>query len=263
MRGMSGENESWRLPVRRVNSERVSVVYRAVLAFARAVIPLVSVRHWRNQHNIPRSGGALVVANHLSNFDALAMGEYLIYAGRWPRYLGKSDIFHVPVLGWIARKCRQIPVYRNTVRAKDALIAAQEALEAGDLVAMFPEGTITADPDGWPMTARLGAAHLALTTGVPLIPVAQSGTNLVLGQKRLGFHRLFGTRKQVYIEAGDPIDLSPWAGRTDKEAQIEVTELILDTLTEMVSEIRGVPAPEGRFDARVGGRVTPPQHPSL
>ncbi|MDF1487957.1 lysophospholipid acyltransferase family protein [Tessaracoccus caeni] len=255
---MSGENESWRLPVRRVNNERVSVVYRAVLAFARAVVPLVSVRHWRNQETIPKGGGVLVVSNHLSNFDALALGEYLIYSGRWPRFLGKSDIFRIPVLGWIARKCRQIPVYRNTDRARDALIAAEQALEAGDLVAMFPEGTITADPDGWPMTARLGAAHLALTTGVPLIPVAQSGTNLVLGQKKLEFRRLFGKRKDVYIEAGDPIDLSPWAGRTDKEAQLEVTEVILDTLTAMVSEIRGFPAPEGRYDARVGARVTRP-----
>ena len=258
MPGMSGENESWRLPVQRVNSERVSVVYRAVLAFTRAVVPLVSVRHWRGQEIIPKSGGALVVSNHLSNFDALALGEYLIYSGRWPRFLGKSDIFHIPVLGWIGRQCRQIPVYRNTDRAKDALIDAEQALDAGDLVAVFPEGTITADPDGWPMTARLGAAHLALTTGVPLIPVAQSGTNLVLGQKKLEFHRLFGKRKDVYIEAGDPIDLSPWAGRTDKEAQREVTELILDTLTAMVSEIRGIPAPEGRYDARVGTRVTRP-----
>ena len=254
---MSGEeDESWRLPVQRVNSERVSVVYRAVLGFTRVLVPLVSVRHWRKQHKIPKQGGALVVANHLSNFDALAMGEYLIYSGRWPRYLGKSEIFRIPVLGWIARKCRQIPVYRNSARAKDALIAAQEALETGDLVAMFPEGTITADPDGWPMTARPGAAHLALTTGVPLIPVAQSGTNLVLGQKRLEFRRLFGKRKDVYIEAGDPIDLSAWAGRTDKQAQREVTELILDTLTAMVSEIRGIPAPEGRFDARQGKRIT-------
>ena len=187
MPGMSGENESWRLPVRRVNNERVSVVYRAVLAFARAVVPLVSVRHWRGQETIPKSGGVLVVSNHLSNFDALALGEYLIYSGRWPRFLGKSDIFRIPVLGWIARKCRQIPVYRNTDRARDALIAAEQALEAGD-----------------------------------------------------------------------PIDLSPWAGRTDKEAQLEVTEVILDTLTAMVSEIRGIPAPEGRYDARVGARVTRP-----
>lgn len=255
---MSGESESWRLPLRQVNDESVSLVYRGVLAFAHLLNPLVSIRHWRNQEQIPRRGGALVVSNHLSNYDALALGEYLIYSGRWPRYLGKSEIFHVPVLGWVARKCRQIPVYRNTDRARDALIAAREALQAGDLVAMFPEGTITADPDGWPMTARLGAAQLALTTGVPLIPVAQSGTNEVLGQKTIEPWRMFGRRKHVYVEAGEPLDLSAWAGREDKEAQTEVTELILDTLTRMVSDIRGVPAPAGRYDARVGRRVTRP-----
>ena len=71
------------------------------------------------------------------------------------------------MVGWFARECRQIPVVRHSEQAKDSLVHARAALEAGECVAIFPEGTITADPDGWPMTGRLGAARLALTTGDP------------------------------------------------------------------------------------------------
>ena len=120
-------------------------------------MPLVARRHWAGQEHIPATGPAIVVGNHISNFDPLVLGEYLIYSGRWPRFLGKADIWRVPVLGWVAKQCQQIPVYRDTDRASDSLIHARKALERGQLIALYPEGTITADPDGWPMTGRRGA----------------------------------------------------------------------------------------------------------
>ena len=165
----------WRLPLRKVNHDDGTWVYRLVVHVVRVFAPLLTKRHWARQDAIPTEGGVLLVANHIGNYDVLVLGEFLIWSGRWPRFLGKSEIFRTPGLGFIARGCRQIPVLRNTKDAKQSLVFATQALEDGNMVAMYPEGTITKDPDGWPMTARRGAAMLALTTGVPVVPVGQMG----------------------------------------------------------------------------------------
>lgn len=214
-------------------------------------------RDWQGQAHVPQ-GGVLIVANHLSNFDVLSLGEFVIWSGRWPRFLGKAEIWRVPVVGWFARQCRQIPVVRGTDRAKDSLVHARAALEHGECVAIFPEGTITADPDGWPMVGRLGAARLALTTGVPVVPVALHGTDALLGRKHLKPLRLFALRRRpVNVLAGPPVDLSafpvgPEPSRVDLDA---ATAAIMDRLTARVAELRGERPPEGRWDMRAGARV--------
>lgn len=249
----------WRLPLKTVNHEPAPWVYRfIVLRLARMVMPLVAERHWEGQERIPSDGGALVVANHIGNFDPIVLGEYLIWAGRWPRFLGKSDIWRVPVLGWVARKCDQIPVYRNSERAKDSLIHARRALTQGKLVAMYPEGTITGDPEGWPMNPRTGAARLALETGVPVIPVGQVGAERILGGKKVEFRRLFSIRRRpVRVLAGDPVDLERFrsGGEPDKEALEAASVAIMDAITALVEQLRGEQAPRERWDLRVGGRV--------
>lgn len=252
----------WRAPLGKVNKEHGPWVYRyLVLKFARVIIPLVARRHWGGQEHIPRDGGLLVVANHISNFDPLVVGEFLIYSGRWGRFLGKSEIWKVPFLGWIARKCDQIPVYRNTDRARDSLVHARRALEKGKAVVIYPEGTITADPEGWPMTGRRGAAQLALQTGATVVPIAQTGADQILGRKELEWKKLFGRRRDVHVQAGPALDLSGYLARVPAEGELpsalldEVTDHFLDTLTGMVSELRGEEPPEGRWDMRVGERV--------
>lgn len=250
----------WRRRLREANHEPAPRVFRGLAHLVHALVPLVARRHWSGQEHLPRSGGVIVVANHISNADPVLLGEYLIWAGRWPHYLGKSDIWKVPGLGWLARSCEQIPVYRNTERASESLVHAEEALAKGQLVAIYPEGTITGDPDGWPMTGRRGAAHLALFSGAPVIPVAQTGADRILGGKQLRFGRLlrslFGPRPDIYLEMGPPIDLSAFAGREPtKETLDQITDLFLDTLTAMRAELTGLTPPEGRYDMRVGTRV--------
>lgn len=269
MRWLERAHKPWRRSLRRVNQEPAPWVYRyLVLKLARVVIPLVARRHWGGQEHVPQQGGVLVVANHISNFDPIMVGEYLIYSGRWPRFLGKSELWRVPVVGWIARKCDQIPVYRNSERARDSLVHARRALERNKAVVIYPEGTITADPDGWPMTGRRGAAQLALKTGVSVVPVAQLGADQILGRKELQWRRLFGRRRDVHIRAGAPLDLSaflermPSEGEPPKELADELTSHFLDVLTGMVGELRGETPPEGRWDMRVERRVHSPAQPT-
>ena len=90
---------------------------------------------------MPDHGGVVVVANHISNADPLALGQFLAYSGRWPRFLAKSSLFHVPGLGRLLRGAHQIPVERGGSRAVDALAAARTALAAGQVVVVYPEGT--------------------------------------------------------------------------------------------------------------------------
>lgn len=246
----------WRRRLGRANREPAPWVYHAIAHLAHALLPLVGRRHWAGQEHIPQGGAVIVVANHISNADPVILGEYLIWSGRWPRFLGKADIWKVPVLGWVARQCEQIPVHRGTERAQDSLIHAERALRKGQVVAIYPEGTITADPDTWPMTGRRGAARLALTSGATVIPVAQMGAQLLLGQKQLDWRRILGGRRDLHVVAGPPIDLSAYAGlEPTVELQDEVTGLFLDVLTAMVADLKGERPPEGRYDIREGRRV--------
>lgn len=265
MHEMSGAQakKPWRVPLRKVNTEPAPWVYRSLVHAVHVVAPLLTRRHWSRQDKIPADGGVLLVANHVSNYDVLVLGEFLIWAGRWPRFLGKSEIFKTPVLGWVATQCGQIPVLRNTKDAKKALVFAKEALEEGQMVAVYPEGTITKDPDGWPMLGRRGAAQLALTTGVPVVPVGQIGADEVLGGGTIKWSKLFSLkRRPVHVLAGDPVNLDQFR-REDEDPSPEMLDLatttIMDAVSALVEELRGESAPEGRWDTRIGARVASPR----
>ncbi|MFZ1411284.1 MAG: lysophospholipid acyltransferase family protein [Micropruina sp.] len=238
-----------------VNRAPVQPTYRTLASVVGGALRLLTKQQWLGGERIPRIGGIIVVSNHISNFDPLVLGHFLIWHGRWPRALGKIDLWRVPVIGWLARETGQIPVERHTERAGNSLILAEEALAAHECVVIYPEGTITADPDGWPMVARPGAAKLAFRTGAPVIPVAQWGANEVMPGKKPTWPRLF-PRKTMRLLAGEPVDLSDLAEAADlPSAAAEASVRIMDALTALLVELRGVPAPVGRYDTRVGRRL--------
>jgi 1-acyl-sn-glycerol-3-phosphate acyltransferase len=216
-----------------------------IAAIARPLLTLLTKRDWRGRENVPRTGGALIVANHYSFFDPMSVGHYVVATGRVPRFTAKAGVFKHPLLGKLFRAAGQIPVQRGTRDAVKALLAAQDAVKRGEVVVFYPEGTMTKDPDLWPMQGRTGAARIALRTGVPVIPVAQWGAQEVLAPYSTKFH--FFPRKTLKVVAGPPLDLSPWAGRKDRAAEQAVTDLIMDEITKMLEGLRGEKAPEVRF----------------
>ncbi|MCL1840770.1 MAG: 1-acyl-sn-glycerol-3-phosphate acyltransferase [Propionibacteriaceae bacterium] len=216
-------------------------------------------RDWRGQENVPQTGPALMVVNHLSSLDPPMMGEYFAYSGRWPYFLAKASLFKVPGVGFLFRRAGLVPVYRGTTHADDALLAAEEHLRLGHLVVIYPEGTTTRDPQEWPMEPRTGAARLALSTGVPVIPVGHWGVNLICpdnGSPRQ--HPDLFPRHTVVIETGEPIDLSAF-GRdpTDAAAVHAAGQAIMDAITVMVERVRGQTCPPGRWDPKLHRRVVP------
>lgn len=241
---------------RKGNARQADRKIRVVAALMRPILLVITKRHWQGQEHIPASGGVIIVANHNSVVDPPLMAHYVWDAGRSPRFLAKSSLFTQPVVGWALRAAAQIPVYRQSREAGKAFEAAVAAVQRGECVVIYPEGTTTKDPQGWPMAAKTGAARIALATGAPVIPVAQWGTEQALarGSKRPALRRL--RRISFTAVAGPPIDLSDLQGQPLTATVLrEATSRFMHTLTAMVATIRNVPAPPGLYDPAVGARV--------
>ena len=222
--------------------------------FAVVVIKPVSLlltsRDWRGRDRVPRSGGVILAVNHVSYVDPLLLAHYVYGCGRVPRFLAKIEVFRLPFAGRVVRGAGQIPVLRHTPDAAQALSAAVEALERGECLVIYPEGTITKDPQMWPMRARTGVARLALMTGAPVIPVAQWGAQEILGRDRRV--RLLPRRRMRYL-AGPPVDLSRWRnadanGQPDADTLRAATDTIMACIAEQLAELRGEPPPAEVWD---------------
>jgi putative phosphoserine phosphatase/1-acylglycerol-3-phosphate O-acyltransferase len=130
--------------------------------------------------HIPEHGPAVLVANHRSYFDVMVLGLTVLRTGRPLRYLGKREVFDAPVIGFLATAMGGIPVDRGTGSDRPLLQAAR-ALEAGELVAIQPQGTIPRGKDFFDpvLKGRTGAARLAAMSGAPVIPIGLWGTEAV------------------------------------------------------------------------------------
>ena len=203
-------------------------------------------RDWRGGENIPKTGGVVIAANHISHVDALAFGHYVYGNGRIPRFLAKSGVFKNKFVGGVLRAAKQIPVYRDTADAAKALRDAIAAVNDGQAVAVYPEGTISRDPGLWPMAAKSGAARIALATGCPVIPVAQWGAQEILAYHEKRPHLL--PRKRMIMLAGPPVDLDDLRGLPQTADTLrEATDRIMDAITELLAKVRGEQPPAQRY----------------
>ena len=215
---------------------------RAVVALVVPVLQVWTRRTWRGQENIPAQGGVILAANHMSHFDPLVMAHYVYGSGRWPRFLAKASLWDVPVLGFVLRKVRQIPVERGSIEAVRSLDVLVDALDQGAAVIIYPEGTTTKEPGLWPMRGKTGAARLALATGVPVIPIAHWGAQRVFDvrTKKLSFR----PRAPITVTAGKPVDLSRWAGAAPTRAVLDqMTDAIMTDVRDLLAEVREEEAP--------------------
>lgn len=158
---------------------------------------------------IPAEGPAIIVANHRSYFDPLAIGMVLARTGRPVRFLGKKEVFDAPVVGQITKMLGGIRVERGS-GSDEPLAAAAEALEAGEIVAIMPQGTIPRgraffDPN---LEGRWGAAKLAAMTKAPMIPIGLWGTEEVWPRNARTPNVLaVGHPPTVRARVGPPVDL--------------------------------------------------------
>ena len=248
-------------PFDEVNEDTGPDLYRRLAPVLHHLLEIEVKRDWDDFPALPMTGPAIVVANHLTSFDAVVMADYILYHGRFPYFMAKSPLFKVKGLGRLLRAIEQIPVYRGTNNAADALIEGRRKLDDGKVVFIFSEGTTCRDPELWPFSAKTGTARLALETGVPVIPLGQWGSSSICPdnagpQKRP--HLI--PRQWVHIRSGQPIDMSAFGhDPTDREAVRAASAAIIAAIVPLVEAARGEVAPPMRWNPKTQGYVTPDQ----
>lgn len=202
------------------------------------LIPPIAVWfRWRFEglEQVPREGPVLVAANHISYFDPLAHGYFIEKAGRRPRFLAKSELYRSRLVGTVLRGARQIPVRRGS-GDQAPVQAALAALEAGRLVMVYPESTVTRNADFSPMQGKTGIARLSLAAGLPVLPLAVWGSQ---GVWQRGGTRSLRYGRPIWVKAGAPLDLSAYEERADDPAALRAaTGKVMDELSVLVEDLR-------------------------
>ncbi len=232
--------------------ERRGWAFVFAVAVLKPLLIALTRPHWVDGEKLPAEGGAVIAANHVSHADPITFAHLVYDYGRLPRYLAKAGLFDVPFVGMVLRSTGQIPVYRMTTDASRAFSAAVEAVQRGRVVIVYPEGTLTRQPDLWPMAGKTGAARIALAAGVPVIPVAQWGAQDILYPYAKRPRLLPPTT--VHAKVGDPVDLDDLRGvPITPEVLRTATDRIMDAITVLLEDVRGEKAPRERYDVRRAG----------
>jgi len=230
----------------------------AVRRFTKIVLPIpiksIMKRDWHGHEHIPRSGGVIVAANHLSYADWAAMALFIHEAGRYPAFLIKSSAFNVKGIGPFLHSAGQFPVNRGAADAALVLNDAERALAMGECLIFYPEGTATRDPGLWPMVPKTGIARLALTTGAPVIPVAQWGTQDILPYGTKKFSVV--PRHLVKMLAGPPVDLSGYEGEPmTRDVLRAASNQVMADITGLLARLRGGTPPATPYDLSAARRA--------
>ena len=197
---------------------------------------------------LPTSGPFILSPNHYSEIDPIVMGVVVWKLRRTPRFLAKASLFRVPALGWLMRFSGQIPVERDaSAQLGKPLQAAKLLTDRNQGVIVYPEGTLTKDPDFWPMRGKSGAVRMALEQNIPLYPAAHWGTQNWMGRyaKKI---RVF-PRTTIDAEVGEPFDLSKYQGKPlTRELLEEATEALMHEIAALVGSLRGETPPKTLHD---------------
>jgi 1-acyl-sn-glycerol-3-phosphate acyltransferase len=177
----------------------------------------------------------LIACNHASYLDPLVNAYAVVRAQRRPRFLAKDDLFRAFGIRWAMKGTGQIPVARGT-GDQSPLRNAEAALRAGEVVLIYPEGTVTRRPDGLPMEGKTGAVRLALGAGVPITPMVSWGSAPVWQKSGPGSLR---PGRPVWVRVGEPIELtSRGVDVDDHDGVRRLTEELMATLTSEVERVR-------------------------
>lgn len=217
---------------------------------ARIAFTVMRLQRWRfdvrGLDHVPRTGGAVLAVNHTSFWDFFTVGRgpYLGW-GRPVRILAKESLFRTPVFGWLMRKAEHIPVHRGA--GTNALRSAVKALQAGELVLVLPEQTISPSFELLPF--KTGAARMAAEAGVPLVPAVSWGSHRF---HTTGRRPRWSWRLPVTIAYGLPLHPTP------DDDPFEVTEELRRRVRALLDEAYteypdGAPARAWWVPSRLGG----------
>ncbi|MDP9068878.1 MAG: 1-acyl-sn-glycerol-3-phosphate acyltransferase [Actinomycetota bacterium] len=200
------------------------------------VKPWMSWFRWSIEglERIPDHGPAILAFNHIAFLDPFAAAYAVDLAGRRPRFLAKAELFDDPRISWILKGCGQIPVQRGTAQAPMALDTALRALERGEVIVIFPEGTITSDPDLNPMEAKTGMARLALASGIDVTPCGLWGTANIWPKDFAT--RWWPPKQDIMVRVGQPMKMTGDPSSTDDWRRCG--EIVMGEIARLVASLR-------------------------
>ena len=177
-------------------------------------------------HHIPRDGGAILSINHVGYLDFALTGTAALPTGRYVRFMAKKEVFDNRLAGPLMRGMHHISVDRSSGTA--SFVAALRALRAGEIVGIFPEGTISVSFEIKDL--KSGAVRLAMAAGVPVIPTIVWGSQRVWTKKVK--RNLRREKFPVTVAFGEPLYF-------DKQSDVEASESLLrETMIAMLHEVQ-------------------------
>jgi 1-acyl-sn-glycerol-3-phosphate acyltransferase len=200
------------------------MIYYTCRGIARLLFRLVGRWQIIGHENVPKTGGVVVAANHISYADPPAVGCAL---RRPTNFMAKSELFKIPILNWLIRGNHSFPVRRGEADL-GAIRKTIELLKSGETVTIFPEGTRS--PDGNLLPPEPGVGIIVKRAGVPVVPVALIGTDRFLPR-----HSIFFRFARVKVIFGEPLtfDGPEFDG---KEGQRKIGDRIMMAIGELLAE---------------------------
>jgi len=204
---------------------RPTRTYSAIAAISWPILYGLFRLRARGRENIPTDGGFVLACNHMSSFDPWPLGLPL-WPKRFLRFMAKSELYWFP-LTFVLNGAGAFPVRRGQADT-EAIETAVQLARAGNIVAMFPEGTRRTKGlvKRFEARPRTGAARIALEAGVPLVPAAVRGTDHL---------RRFAPISVVY---GAPVDIDDLRGAADlREAAQVATDRLMARIEELEASL--------------------------
>ena len=227
------------------------LVYPPVIVAIKAFWKYLGLQFdFRGEENVPRKGGAILAINHIGYLDFAITGTAALPAGRYVRFMAKKEIFNNKLAGPLMRGMHHINVDRSNGSA--SFVAALRALKSGEIIGIFPEGTISTSFEIKGL--KSGAVRLAMGAGVPVIPTIVWGSQRVWtkGVKR----DLRRKNYPVTVEFGEPIFYE--RGQDVEEAEKNLREIMLAMLHQVQDNYPDSHVGQRWAPARLGGTAPAP-----
>jgi 1-acyl-sn-glycerol-3-phosphate acyltransferase len=181
---------------------------------------------FKGVHHIPRDGGAILSINHVGYLDFALTGTAALPTGRYVRFMAKKEVFDNKLAGPLMRGMHHICVDRSSGSA--SFVAALRALRSGEIVGIFPEGTISVSFEIKEL--KSGAVRLAMAAGVPVIPTIVWGSQRIWTKKVK--RNLRREKFPITVAFGEPLYF-------DKQSNVEASESVLrETMIAMLHEVQ-------------------------
>ena len=203
------------------------LVYPPVIVVIKAFWRYLGLKFdFQGEENIPRDGGSIRAINHIGYLDFALTGTAALPAGRYVRFMAKKEIFNNKLAGPLMRGMHHISVDRSSGSA--SFVAALRALKAGEIIGIFPEGTISVSFEIKEL--KSGAVRLAMGAGVPIVPTIVWGSQRIWTKKvKRNLRRKNGP---ITVAFGAPLYF-------DKQSDVEAGEKLLrETMLKMLHEVQ-------------------------